>query len=229
VRELVKEWDVPVHTHRLVCPYLNGFSSFPPHDPTAPGLFSFLVRFFPAHSVTVDGRLEELGSNLPALGLDDWQAHFTPGHTPGHVTFYRQSDGVLLAGDALTTVNLDNVFDIVTKRQEVCRPPVPATTDWEQARRSVQLLASLRPRVIAAGHGLPMTGAADQLQRLADNFPIPEHGRYANEPARADEAGVTYLPPPAFDPFPKVATGVAAAVVLGAAGAVVLKKRSARA
>jgi hypothetical protein len=73
-----------------------------------------------------------------------------------------------------------------------------------------------------------MSGAADQLQKLADHFPVPEHGRYVNEPARADETGITYLPPPAFDPVPKVATGVAAAAVIAGVGAIVLKKRLGR-
>ena len=226
--DLAQEWDVRVYSHRLEWPYLNGSSSYPPHDPTAPGFFSFMVRFMPSRTVDVGERLAELASNLPALGLDDWQVHFTPGHTAGHVAIYRKSDGVLLAGDALATVNMDNFFDLLTKREQVCRPPAPATTDWQQARRSVQLLAGLRPNVIAAGHGAPMQGAADQLQRLADHFPIPSHGRYVNEPACTDETGITYLPPPPFDPVPKIATGVAAATVLAGAGAFVLKKRVGR-
>ena len=223
--DLACEWGVSVYAHRLEWPYLNGSSSYPPHDPTAPGFFSFMIRFMPARTANVGDRLAELGNSLPALGLVDWQVQFTPGHTAGHVSYFRQSDGVLLAGDALTTVNVDNAFDLLTKRQQVCRPPAAATTDWQKARQSVQLLASLRPNVIAAGHGAPMRAAADQLQELAEHFPIPSHGRYVNEPARADETGITYLPPPAFDPVPKIATGVAAAAVLAAAGALVLKKR----
>lgn len=226
--DLAEEWGVRVYAHRLESPFLTGKSSYPPHDPTAPGFFSFMVRFMPARSTNLSNRLEEFGNNLPALGLDDWQVQFTPGHTAGHVCFFRKSDGVLLAGDALTTMNIDNFFDMVAKRKEVCRPPAPATTDWQQARRSVQLLAGLRPNVIAAGHGLPMKGAADQLQQLADHFPIPSHGRYVSEPARTDETGITYLPPAPFDPLPKIAAGVAAATVLAGAGALVLKKHSSR-
>lgn len=225
--DLAREWGVRVYTHRLEWPYLTGKSSYPPIDPRTPGFFSFMARFFPSRTVMIGDSLEEIGSNLPKLGLADWDAHFTPGHTPGHVAFYRK-DGVLLAGDAVTTMNLDSFFDVVTKRQEVSKPPAPATTDWQQARRSVQLLAALRPSVIAAGHGKPMSGAADELQELADHFPVPGHGRYVPEAARADETGVTYLPPPAFDPVPKIATGVAAAAVVAGIGAIVLKKRIGR-
>ncbi len=226
--ELVREWGVHVYAHRLEWPYLTGKSSYPPLDPTAPGFFSFMTRFMPSRTVDLGDSLKELDANLPELGLGDWSAHFTPGHTPGHIVFYRKSDGVLLAGDAVTTMNIDNLLDMLIKKQEVCRPPAPATTDWEQARRSVQLLAGLKPKLIAAGHGKPMAGAADQLERLANHFPVPEHGRYVHEAARADESGITYLPPPAFDPVPKIAAGLTAAAVLAGAGAIILKKKMAR-
>lgn len=225
--DLVREWGVRVYVHRLEWPYLTG-KSYPPVDPTTPGFFSFLTRFFPSGSVNLGGSLEELDANLSALGLGDWETKFTPGHTPGHVAFYRKSDGVLLTGDAVITMNIDNVIAFVTERQEVCGPPAAATTDWAQARRSVQLLAGLKPKLIGAGHGKPMTGVADQLQKLADYFPVPEHGRYVKEPAGQDESGITYLPPPAFDPLPKIAGGITAAAMLAGAGAIVLKKRLGR-
>ncbi len=38
-------------------------------------------------------------------GLPDWEAVPTPGHTPGHVAFFRRSDRVLITGDALVTVD----------------------------------------------------------------------------------------------------------------------------
>ncbi len=108
-----------------------------------------------------------------ALELEGWQTLETPGHTPGHVSFFRPADGVLLAGDALTTMDLDSFWGTLAKRPRVCRPPVPATGDWVRARESVRLLAALRPSVIAAGHGVPMKDAADALQELADHFTIP--------------------------------------------------------
>ena len=112
----------------------------------------------------------------------------------GHVAFFRREDRVLLAGDAVTTMNLDSFLDTILRRPKICRPPVPATMDWERARRSVELLAALRPRVVAAGHGAPVQNGADELQRLADRFAAPVHGRYVRDPVRADETGVTYVP-----------------------------------
>ncbi len=189
-------WGVRIYAPALELPYLTGRSRYPPLDPTAPGFFSGLSRLFPSSTVNLGERVAALEAHHAAPGLEDWECLDTPGHTPGHVAFFRRGDGVLLAGDAVTTMNLDSFVGTVTKRPQVCRPPVPATTDWERARRSVQLLAALRPTLIAAGHGIPLRDAAGPLQALADRFPMPAYGRYAREPARADETGVTYLPPP---------------------------------
>jgi len=61
---------------------------------------------------------------------------------------------------------------------------------------------------------------------LAEQFPIPEKGRYVNEPARADENGITYLPPPISDPLPKVAAGIGvAAAAAGVTAALVARSR----
>ncbi len=221
-RELAEIWGVRVYVHRLEWPYLSGKSSYPPIDPTAPGFFSSLSRLFPSRSLNLGDLLEEIGNQLPELGLEGWEAVNTPGHTPGHVCFFRPSDGVLLAGDALTTMNIDSIAGMLTKRKQVCRPPAPATTDWPEARRSVHVLADLRPRVIAAGHGVPMSGAANELRELADHFPIPKHGRYVHEPARADEDGVTYLPPKPLDVVPKIAAAVTAVAAI--AGVLAFRK-----
>jgi len=223
-KDLADIWGVSIYAHRLEHPYLTGKSAYPPLDPTAPGFFSMLARFFPSRTMNVGERLAELPSNLSEVGLGDWEAINAPGHTPGHVSFFRRSDHTLLVGDAFTTVNMDNALDLISKRQEVNRPPTPGTSDWQQARKSVESLAALRPSVLAAGHGVPMSGALDQLIELARNFPFPEHGRYVKEGARADENGITYLPPAPVDRVPKVTIGVAAGVLLAGLGALLLKK-----
>jgi glyoxylase-like metal-dependent hydrolase (beta-lactamase superfamily II) len=213
---LARMWSVPVYAHRMEMPYLTGRSSYPPLDPTGPGFFSAMSRLFPSSTVNLSGMVQPFDSGETLPGLENWEMHATPGHTPGHVAFFRRADGVLLAGDAVTTMNLDRLGDTLFRRREVSRPPAPATYDWEQARSSVERLAALRPRVIAAGHGLPMQYAADQLERLAANFPAPAHGRYVAAPARFDENGITYLPPAPPDPLPAIAAGFAAGLVAGA-------------
>ena len=192
---LADAWEVPVYVHPLEFPFLTGRSHYPPLDSSPPGFFCSLSRLFPNSSVHLGSRLAPLDPTHPPPALEAWECHYTPGHTMGHVAFFRRQGAVLLAGDAVTTMNLDSFWGTVLKRPEICRPPVPATMDWTRARQSVELLASLHPSVVAAGHGVPIQDAARELQRLADRFPLPVRGRYVREPVRADETGVTYLPP----------------------------------
>jgi glyoxylase-like metal-dependent hydrolase (beta-lactamase superfamily II) len=223
---LAKDWHIPVYLHAMELPYVTGRSNYPPSDPTVGGAMSLLGRFFPNRKVNLNGMVQALGETLPAM--EEWQVLFTPGHTPGHVSFFRGSDRTLLAGDVFTTVDLDSFGSMATKKQEISRPPAFFTCDWQKAHQSVELLADLAPRVLAPGHGIPMSGpeAEDQLRALAEQFPIPEKGRYVNEPVRADENGVTYLPPPVSDPLPKVAAGIGvAAAAAGVTAALVARSR----
>jgi glyoxylase-like metal-dependent hydrolase (beta-lactamase superfamily II) len=215
--ELAREWDVPVYAHRLELPYLTGKSDYPPQDPTVGGALAFLSRFFPHTGYDFGDRVQTLPADGSVPGLPGWRALHTPGHTAGHVALFRESNRVLLAGDALATENQDSWLGMMTHRQEFRRPPAPFTTDWIAARRSIELLASLDPSAVGAGHGIPMTGPGvpEEFRRFAANFRPPRKGRYVREPARADEGGVVGLPPPVPDPLPKVVAGVGLALAAG--------------
>jgi glyoxylase-like metal-dependent hydrolase (beta-lactamase superfamily II) len=176
---LADAWSVRIYTHALELPYITGQAHYPPFNFSSPGFFTTLARFFPTTTVDLGTRVEALVPGRIIPGLDDWDAVETPGHTPGHVSFFRRADRVLIAGDAVTTMDLDSFWGTIAKRRKVCRPPVPATSDWKSARRSVELLAGLRPSWIAAGHGAPMRDAAEELARLAANFVVPVSGRRA--------------------------------------------------
>jgi glyoxylase-like metal-dependent hydrolase (beta-lactamase superfamily II) len=186
-----------------------------------------VIRFMPIKQPNLSGRLQELVPDVEVPGMEGWDIIETPGHSPGHVSFFRQEDRALIAGDAFCTMNQDSMFDTLTRRQVVWRPPTYYTIDWEESETSVRRLATLRPNVLAAGHGIPMSGAdaTEELRQLAKNFPIPEHGRYVKEPARYDENGISYLPPPSPDPVKWTAVGVGAAALAGA-GVVAARKRA---
>ncbi len=227
--ELSDHWNVPILAHRMELPFVDGRSEFPPPDPTVGGFMSFLVRFIPARNNKVDlgSRVEEYDSLKKLPGLRGWHAIETPGHTPGHVSFFRPDDRALVAGDAFTTVNQDSFFDMVTKKQEVCRPPVYYTCDWEAAHDSVLKLARLKPEVLAAGHGVPMSGseAVRGLERLSLAWPAPPHGRYVPEPAVADQNGLVYVPPKPTDVMPKVALGMGLVAAAGTGTVLALRSR----
>jgi glyoxylase-like metal-dependent hydrolase (beta-lactamase superfamily II) len=167
-------WGVTIYAHPLERAFVTGRASYPPFDLSGPGFFTRIARFFPTGTVNLGTRVSALTPNQPPPGLPDWEVLETPGHTPGHVALFRRGDGVLLAGDAVTTMNLDSFPDTILQRKAVCRPPVPATMNWKDARRSVEKLAALRPSLIAAGHGAPMRDAAGELTHLAENFVFPK-------------------------------------------------------
>ena len=91
-------------------------------------------------------------------GLPDWECIATPGHSPGHASFFRPTDRVLMSGDAVLTVNLNSPAEPSRHRQQVSGPAKLSTWDRHQATESMERLARLEPRVLAAGHGIPMIG-----------------------------------------------------------------------
>lgn len=208
---LADAWGVPIYAHPLELPYLTGRSDYAPKDPSMGGAIAQLARVFPTSGTDLGGRVRALPEDGSVPGLAAWRWIHTPGHTAGHVSLFRETDRVLIAGDALTTMDLDSWTAVTLESPQVDRPPAPLTPDWDAARSSVQQLAELEPVTVGAGHGVPLSGPAATagVQRLADHFPVPP-GRYATRPAVADERGIVDVPPPVADPLPgRLALGVA--------------------
>jgi glyoxylase-like metal-dependent hydrolase (beta-lactamase superfamily II) len=219
---LVGIWDVPVYANALELPFLTGRADYPPPDPTVGrGLMARMSPLFPERGIDVGHRAMELPSNGEAPGMPGWRWIHTPGHSPGHVSLFRVTDRLLIAGDAVTTTKQESVFAVATQKQELNGPPAYFTIDWDQAHRSVSTIASLKPAILATGHGEPMRGAdiADRLARLSREFDQkvrPRRGRYVREAAITNEEGVVYVPPPVRGGVPWTAvSGVAAAAVAG--------------
>lgn len=221
VQELAERWDVPVYAHELELPFLTGRSDYPPADPgVGGGGMAWLSFLYPRRAIDLGSRVQTLPADGSVPFLDGWQTIHTPGHTPGHVSFFRESDRVMIAGDAVVTTKQESTYSAITQEpQEVHNPPAYFTIDWTASKHSVEKIAALRPSIIATGHGIPMGGAEmlKQLENLAANFELPKNGRYVQEPVVADETGIVEIPPPTFQgQLPKVAAGVAlTAAVLG--------------
>lgn len=71
----------------------------------------------------------------------------TPGHSSGHLSFFREKDGVLIVGDVMTNMNL------LTTKVGLHVPPSLFTTNRETNRKSILKLASLKPKILCFGHG----------------------------------------------------------------------------
>lgn len=203
--DLAERWDVPVYAHELEMPYLDGRSPYPPPDPAVGGgAMSFLSRFFPRGPINLGSRLRPLPADGQVPGMPGWLWIHTPGHTPGHVSLFREADRMLIAGDAFVTQRQEAASAVLTQRQEVWRPPAYYTTDWPAARRSVETLARLGPRIAATGHGIPISGEKlrrelDVLLHEWDLVAVPGRGRYVHRPAIVDRNGLVYVPPSVTD------------------------------
>jgi len=175
--QLAELWDVPIYAHPLEFPYLTGKEEYPPPDAHAGGgLMSTLAPIYPRGPIDLGSRLRPLPlDSAPAelAELAGWQILHTPGHTPGHVSFFRPKDRALLVGDAFCTTKPESFFEAaIAQRAEIHGPPAYFTSDWHSARESVRRLAALRPAIVIPGHGkvLAGEGLTDRLLTLAVNF-----------------------------------------------------------
>lgn len=99
--------------------------------------------------------------------LGSLQAIFSPGHTPGHMSYLDVRDGSLIAGDAFTTqtgVLAAGTFKLLF--------PFPALFSWnrEVAAESARKLREFKPARLAVGHGKTIESpfaAMDRAIKLA--------------------------------------------------------------
>lgn len=199
LEDLAERWDAPIYAHELELPYLDGSASYPPPDPTVGGgLMARLSPLYPRGPINVSARLRVLPPDNSVPAMPGWRWVHTPGHTPGQVSLWRESDRTILAADAFITTTQESAYAVATQRPELHGPPMYYTQDWGQARASVERLAALEPEIAVTGHGRAMRGEAMRaalhtLARDFDRIAVPEHGRYVADPARAED-GSAYVP-----------------------------------
>lgn len=78
----------------------------------------------------------------------------TPGHSPGHVSYWRESDRTLLCGDVMWGWNP------FTMRGPIRKPFDAFTPDPALNRASAVRLAELEPALVCFGHGPPLRDPA---------------------------------------------------------------------
>lgn len=197
---LAQEWGVRVYAHSLELPFLTGRSSYPPPDPTVGGgMMSLMSWMYPKGPIDVLEHIQALPADNTIPGFPEWKYIHTPGHSPGHISLFRESDKVLIAGDAFVTTQTESAINALSYRKRLSGPPKYFTCNWASAKISVLKLAALDPEIVATGHGYPMYGqemrnALHTLSRRFDDLAQPATGRYVNEPAVTDETGVIYVP-----------------------------------
>src|SRR3954452_2968769 len=120
----------------------------------------FQKRFWTGPGHPVDRALAE-GDTVGEFTVLD-----TPGHSAGHVSYWRERDRVLILGDVVNTMNL------MTTRKGLQEPPELFTPDPARNRESIRRLAALRPALVCAGHGPPLCDP-DAFAAFAEKIPNP--------------------------------------------------------
>jgi glyoxylase-like metal-dependent hydrolase (beta-lactamase superfamily II) len=147
---ICRRFGVPLACHEADVPAMEGKRRMLPEN--------WLIRLGewfwsgPAHPVA-----RVLGEGDEVAGF---RVIHAPGHTPGHVIYFREPDRLALAGDVLANINF------VTRRPGLREPPTAFTVDVAENRRSIRKLLELRPSVVCFGHGPPLHDMS-RLERLA--------------------------------------------------------------
>lgn len=156
--------DAPVYCHpdeRLAAESsapLRDYWDLAKLDPHARVLMKRVLPSWDGGAVPIAGTVQE-GEEVAGFKVID-----LPGHAPGLIGLYRESDRLALVSDCFYTL------DPQTGRKGAARVPHPAfDQSVEQARASIRKLADLEPAVAWAGHADPVTGpVAATLRRAAD-------------------------------------------------------------
>jgi glyoxylase-like metal-dependent hydrolase (beta-lactamase superfamily II) len=156
------------------------------------GIFSAMASLFPRGPVDVSRWLRPLPDDGSVPGMPGFRWVHTPGHAAGHTSFWRDSDRLLIAGDAFITTAQESAYAVAVQEPELHGPPMYFTHDWQAAGESVRRLDALEPEVVITGHGRAMRGPAmrQALHRLAGSFEalaVPQGGRYVANPARPQD------------------------------------------
>jgi hydroxyacylglutathione hydrolase len=123
----------------------------PAEDPSLIGerqpdnfLAQFFARMFKGPGHRVDRVVHE-GDEVAGFTVLD-----TPGHSAGHVSYWREADRVLILGDVL------NNMDVVTGIPGLREPKKALTPDPVRNRESIRRLGPLEPSLVLFGHGAPL-------------------------------------------------------------------------
>jgi glyoxylase-like metal-dependent hydrolase (beta-lactamase superfamily II) len=156
----IHENDVPLTRHPLQYGHERPRSYYLATQPRALPIVAALTRnraWWPRPVKQVQ-RFQD-GTLLPVPGAP--RVIFTPGHTLGHCALHLPDRDVVIAGDAIVTLNP------YTARRGPQIVAGAATADSRRALDSLDALAETDARTVLVGHGDPWTGGAEQAVAVA--------------------------------------------------------------
>jgi glyoxylase-like metal-dependent hydrolase (beta-lactamase superfamily II) len=146
---------------KAVTPYFN--LSLLPVAPVR-WIYPLLLRRWDGGAVKVNGTVAE-GDEVAGFKV----LHF-PGHAPGLIALWRESDRVALVSDVVYLVDSARLKPLPHGEASV---PHPAFAwNHQEAKRSVRRLAELEPLVVGTGHDEPLRGEnlRPVLEAAAEKF-----------------------------------------------------------
>ncbi len=147
---LARDTGAEVAIGRREARLLAGNTSLDPDEPHT----NIHPRLFPG-AQTRPSVLLNHGDTFGSL-----RAVATPGHTPGHFSYFDPRSNTLIAGDALFSVG---GLRVVTDAPWYFPLPKFATWNGPLAITSAGTLAGLSPQQIVCGHGRPITDGTTSL------------------------------------------------------------------
>ena len=115
-----------------------------------------------------------------------------PGHTPGHVFYFRDADRVVLAGDVLANLHF------LTGRPGLREPPPFFSADRMQNRQAMRTLLELRPSLVCFGHGPPLRDL-EALEKFVAGLEVTPATRRPKPPPAPHARHSSALPTPRPD------------------------------
>lgn len=159
LEELSHHWPVPIYVHPRERDFITGEAEYPEADPTvSSGLIAKLSPYLTNGTVDVSYQAEDLPEDGSVPHLPGWRWIHTPGHTLGHVCYYEEETGILIAGDALTTTKQESLLSVIRQDEEVNGPPLYLTHDMDKALISIEKIMRLEPKLVLPSHGKPIEG-----------------------------------------------------------------------
>lgn len=117
------------------------------------------------HAAWDGGPVEIAGTIVDGEAIAGFRVIHIPGHAPGQIALFRESDRLLIAADAIYTL------DAETGLSASARVPHPFSNwDSEMARESIRRLIPLQAASVWTGHSEAVSGedVAEQLEVAAD-------------------------------------------------------------
>lgn len=127
-------------------------------------IYRFLLPHWDGGAVQIDSTLAE-GDEVAGFQV----LHF-PGHAPGLIGLWRESDRLAIVSDVVYLVDSARFKPLPEGEASV---PHPAFAwDHQRAKQSVRRLAGLEPKVVATGHDRPLRGEnlRETLELAADKL-----------------------------------------------------------